>query len=446
MEKKNTMLQGNLWKSIFLFALPLALSSILQQLFNSADVAVVGQFAGSKPLAAVGANGSIINLLINSFVGLSIGTNVVIANFIGQGITKKIKHAVHTSIIVSFLIGVVLLIVGFIFARPMLELISTPENILDMAELYLRIYLFGAPFILLYNFEAAILRSRGETKLPLYTLFVSGVINIVLNLFFVIVLKMSVAGVALATTISNIVSATILFVYLLNDKTETHVSITDLKIDLPILKQICKIGLPAALQGAVFSISNVVIQSAINGFGADAIAGSAAALNFEFFAYYLLAAFGQAAVTFIGQNYGAGQLKRCHQITKVCLIEGIVAIIVLCSGILFFARPLASIFTSDPKVLDIEIIRMYVLLSFEILNVCIEVLSGTMRGYGFSMAPALITVVGVCGVRILWIYTGAKSIGTFTALMFSYPISWAITVVGLFVAYFYYKRKLKAEA
>jgi putative MATE family efflux protein len=445
MNKNTSMLEGKIWNKLLLFALPLAASSILQQLFNSADVAVVGQFAGSNALAAVGANGPIINLLVNSFVGLSVGANAVISAFIGQGKNEDVKKAVHTSMTLSFIIGVFLLLIGVFFAPGMLELISTPDNILNLAITYLRIYFIGVPFIILYNFEAAILRSHGNTKRPLISLFIAGIVNLILNIFFVVVCHMSVEGVAIATVISNVISSLDLFFYLTKSQSNIQVKLKELKLDKDILKKICQIGVPAGLQGAMFSIANLIIQSFVNSFGSNAIAGSAAALNYEYFAYYILSAFGQASVTFVGQNYGAGKLDRCRSILRCALIEGAILTGLFSIICIIFKNPLISIFTTDPQVAEIAKIRLTILLSFELLNMSIEVFSGTMRGYGYSTVPAIITVFGICIVRMLWVFIIVSRYNTYTMLMLCYPISWIVTVLGLLIAYIHLIKKFNQE-
>jgi putative MATE family efflux protein len=445
MNKNTSMLEGKIWNKLLLFALPLAASSILQQLFNSADVAVVGQFAGSNALAAVGANGPIINLLVNSFVGLSVGANAVISAFIGQGKTEDVKKAVHTSMTLSFIIGIFLLLIGVFFAPGMLELISTPDNILNLAITYLRIYFIGVPFIILYNFEAAILRSHGNTKRPLISLFIAGIVNLILNIFFVVVCHMSVEGVAIATVISNVISSLDLFFYLTKSQSNIQVKLKELKLDKDILKKICQIGVPAGLQGAMFSIANLIIQSFVNSFGSNAIAGSAAALNYEYFAYYILSAFGQASVTFVGQNYGANKLDRCRSILRCALIEGAILTGLFSIICIIFKNPLISIFTTDPQVAEIAKIRLTILLSFELLNMSIEVFSGTMRGYGYSTVPAIITVFGICIVRMLWVFVIVSRYNTYTMLMLCYPISWIVTVLGLVIAYIHLIKKFKQE-
>ena len=442
MKQTMKMTEGSLADKIFFFALPLAASSILQQLFNSADVAVVGNFAGSNALGAVGANGSVINLLVNTFVGISIGSNDVIATLIGQNKEKKAKQAVHTSMLFAVILGVILMAFGLLIAPQLLRLMATPSNILSLAVLYLRIYFLGVPFIVLYNFEAAILRSRGETRLPLIALSIAGVINVILNLVFVVGLGMSVDGVAYATVISNIFSSLFLLIYLTHDTTITHFTFKQCHIHKDLLLHILKIGIPSGMQGALFSISNVIIQSQLNQFGSYAIAGSAAALNFEILSYYFFEGFGQAAITFVGQNYGAGKMDRCHQVLKYCWMEASVVTIV--STILFvaFARPLASIFSSDPHVLDYAVRRMYILITFEILNMSIEILSGAMRGFGYAIVPTLVAVFGICVSRIIWVFTIAKMIHSYEVLLYCYPVSWLLTSIASLIAYKYLTRKL----
>ena len=442
MKQTMKMTEGSLADKIFFFALPLAASSILQQLFNSADVAVVGNFAGSNALGAVGANGSVINLLVNTFVGISIGSNVVIATLIGQNKEKKAKQAVHTSMLFAVILGVILMAFGLLIAPQLLRLMATPSNILSLAVLYLRIYFLGVPFIVLYNFEAAILRSRGETRLPLIALSIAGVINVILNLVFVVGLGMSVDGVAYATVISNIFSSLFLLIYLTHDTTITHFAFKQCHIHKDLLLHILKIGIPSGMQGALFSISYVIIQSQLIQFGSYAIAGSAAALNFEILSYYFFEGFGQAAITFVGQNYGAGKMDRCHQVLKYCWMEASVVTIV--STILFvaFARPLASIFSSDPHVLDYAVRRMYILITFEILNMSIEILSGAMRGFGYAIVPTLVAVFGICVSRIIWVFTIAKMIHSYEVLLYCYPVSWLLTSIASLIAYKYLTRKL----
>lgn len=434
-KKQMDMLNGSIWDKLLLFALPLAASSILQQLFNAADVAVVGNFAGGEALAAVGANGSVINLLVNLFVGLSIGTNVVVASFIGQKDDKRTSQAVHTSILLSLISGVVLLVIGILFARPILELMSTPEDIIDLATLYLQIYFAGMPFIMLYNFTSAILRSKGDTKRPLLSLMVSGVINVVLNLFFVIILHMSVEGVAIATVISNIISSLMLIYFLMHETDALKVDFKKLHIHKDILIKIAKIGVPAGLQSTVFSISNVIIQTALNALGSAAVAASAAALNYEYFTYFVISAFSQAAVTFIGQNYAAQKYDRCKQITKWTFLLSSISTLFVSFAFIFLHEFCIGFFTSDPQIANLAYTRMYIVLSFQIVNMVIELLSGFLRGIGYSSIPALVCVLGICGTRIIYIYTIYPSIVSYDHLLIIYPISWIITALTLTIIY-----------
>ena len=417
MKKKKTfdMLNGSIWNKLILFALPLAASSILQQLFNAADVAVVGSFAGSGALAAVGANGPIINLLVNSFVGLSVGANVVIASFIGQNDEKRTSLAAYTSVTMSVIIGIVLLFVGFFFARPILELMSTPEDIINLAEVYLKIYFIGVPFVMLYNFAAAVLRSKGDTQRPLIALFIG-------------------------TVVSNIFSSMMLLYWLMHETDALRIDLKELKINGRILKRIAKIGVPAGLQGMVFSISNVCIQSSLNALGSDAIAASSAALNYEYFAYYILSSFAQAAVTFIGQNYSAKKYDRCKKITLQSFLLGGVTTMVACMLFVIFDHFFISFFTSDISVASLAYTRMKIILPFQFLNMSIEVFSSVMRGVGYSSVPAGICVAGICGVRLAYLYTIYPSIASYDNLLIIYPISWFVTVVALALVYFIHVR------
>lgn len=444
LKKETGMLEGSLWDKILLFALPLAASSILQQLFNAMDVAVVGRFAGSEALAAVGANGPVINLIVGLFVGISVGTNAVIAILIGQGNERDIRKTVHTSILAAVVAGVALAAVGVRFAEPVLRLMSTPEDILELAIDYLQIYFLGMPSILLYNFAAAILRSRGDTRRPLLALTVSGVINVILNLFFVLICHMNVEGVAIATTVSNTVSACFLVYFLWKETGVLHLDFRKLRIDRDILGRIAKTGIPAGLQGVVFSISNVCIQAALNGLGAVPIAATAAALNFEYFAYYLISSFGQAGVTFIGQNRGAGNWSRCIRTVRWCLVLGGITALAVNGVFLGFCRPLTGFFTPDPLVAELAILRMRYILSFELINMVIEVLSGCMRGFGYSMAPALVCMTGICGLRMIWLYTVFPYSRAYTTLLVIYPVSWALTAVLLAITYFVVRKRAQS--
>ena len=431
-KQKNTidMTHGTLWNKLLIFALPLAASSILQQLFNSVDTAVVGRFASSRALAAVGSNSSLIALMINLFIGISLGSNVIISRYIGQKTEEHVKAAIHTAIVVALCSGIFVLVLGQFIARPVLTLMGTPKDVLDLAVLYLRIYFLGMPFIMLYDFSSSILRSIGDSRRPLYALIAAGIINTGLNLILVIVFHLGVSGVAIATVVSNIVSSGILFYILLHEQEPIRVSLSGLSIDWGELKKILIIGVPAGLQGMVFSLANVCIQSMINSFGSNAIAGSAAALNFEFFAYFMVNAFAQTTVTFTSQNYGAGDFQRCKKVYRLC------GIFVL--GRDFFLR----LYTTDPNVLTFAVQRLLIVTTLELLTSTYEISGGAMRGFGHSLTPALITVVGSCVLRLIWINTVCRAVHEFWVVMIIYPISWVLTGTVMITAYLLLRRKL----
>lgn len=341
-KQKTDMLNGSIWDKLIIFALPVAATAMLEQLFNASDIAVVGNFTGelkTAAVAAVGANTPIIGLLVNLFVGISLGANVVIANAIGRGDTQAVQKAVHTSILISVFGGLGIAVVGEIFGKTILSLLNVPSDVFPLALTYLRIYLLGMPVILLYNFEAAIFRSIGDTKVPLTALAVSGVLNVILNLFFVIVLKMNVSGVATATVISNAVSSSILLFRLLRTDKCVKVEFKKLRFDVPCFKRIMKIGLPSGIQSAMFSVSNIVIQGAVNSLGKEVMAASSAAFNVEIFAYYVLNSFSQACTTFVGQNYGAGKVDRCKKTLRLSLLEDAVATAVMMVSAALIYRP-----------------------------------------------------------------------------------------------------------
>ena len=376
------MLHGSLLNKILLFALPLAASSILQQLFNSVDIAVVGKFASSQALAAVGSNSSVISLMINLFVGISVGASVVIANYIGQRNERGIKNAIHTVSVITLASGGLLLVVGLLIARPILEMMDTPDDVIELAVLYLRIYFLGMPFFMIYNFGAAILRSMGDTKRPLYCLIVAGVINTALNLFLVIVLKMSVAGVAIGTVIANMVSAGMIVYILRHEKGPFRLEYKEIGVSRIELRKMLQIGIPAGIQGMVFSIANVFIQAAINLYGSDAIAGSAAALNYEYYCYFVVSAFSQAAVTFISQNYGARQIERCKKIFRQTMLLSVIACGCLNLFFVWQRRFAISIFTSSPDVYQFAAIRMEIVLLTQALACSYEIAGAALRGLG----------------------------------------------------------------
>lgn len=441
-KQKLDMLNGSIWNKIPVFALPIAATGILEQLFNASDLAIVGNFADidrTAAVAAVGANSPIIGLILNLFIGIALGANVVIANAIGRNDKDTVQKAVHTSIVISLIGGVFVAVIGELIAEPLLSALNVPSDVLGLALLYLRIYFIGMPVILLYNFEAAIFRSIGETKMPLIALTFSGVLNVALNLFFVIVLKMSVNGVAIATVISNAVSAAILFTMLIKSDKFIRVDLKNLKFDGKSFKRIMQIGLPAGIQSAVFAVANIVIQGAINSLGTVVIAASSAAFNIEIIAYNVLNSFSQACTTFVGQNFGAGKIDRCKKTLFLCLIEdaiasGLAIFIVLISG-----KFLLSIFNSNAEVIDIGYTRLMIIFIAYIFSMLYEVMSGYLRGFGFSLVPAILTTVGVCVVRIIWINAVFPLNRSFSTIMTAYPISLSTTAVLIFIALMIYR-------
>ncbi len=443
MKKNIDMLNGPMWNRIPAFALTIAATAILGQLFNASDIAVVGNFTGSMKtiaVAAVGANSPLVSLILNLFIGISLGSNVVIASAVGCEDRREASRAVHTSILISIIGGFAVAIIGEIFASPILKALNTPDEVFPLALLYLRIYLIGLPVIFLYNFEAAIFRSVGNTRTPLIALALSGIINIMLNLFFVIVLKMSVEGVAIATVISNAISAAILFVKLLKEEDYIHLDLKELTIDKRILGKIIAIGLPAGIQSGVFSLANIIIQSSINSLGTVVIAASSAALNIEVFVYYIINSFAQACTTFTSQNYGAGQLDRCRRVYRLSLGEDALALFASASIVILFGKQLMTIFNNDPEVIETGYIRLVMIMLSYTCNFIYEVTSGYLRGYGISLVPSILTTVGICGVRMVWLFTVFPKNRTFKTIMEAYPISLFVTAV-LIVSYYLAKRK-----
>ena len=438
--KEIDMLNGSIWNKIPLFALPVAMTAILEQLFNASDIAVVGNFTGKMgtiAVAAVGANSPIISLIVNLFIGIALGTTVVIANAIGRDDRKTVHHTVHTSILMALLGGIVVTIIGELGADSILSMLNVPHDVYGQALLYLRIYLLGMPVILLYNFEAAIFRSVGDTKVPLKTLVISGIINVLLNLFFVIILKMTVNGVAIATVISNLISAIILLNKLIKTDKYIHVELKDLRIYKLSLIKILKIGMPAGIQSAVFALANIIIQAAINSLGTVVIAASSAAFNIEIFAYDILNSFGQACTTFVGQNHGAGKIERCKKTLYLCLIEDAVASAVAIFLIIVSGKFLLSLFNNNPEVIKIGYTRLIMVFIAYTFSMLYEVMSGYLRGFGISLAPA------ICGTRVLWVETVFKSYPTFTTIMCAYPLSLALTAIIIFFTLMYYRPSKK---
>lgn len=433
---------------MLLFSLPLIASGILQQSFNSVDVAVVGRFAGSLALAAVGSNGPVISLLVNMFIGLAVGVNVVIANYIGRNNSRGVGAAVTASAQLALIGGVALFALAMMASRPILEVLNTPADVLDQAVLYLRIYSAGMPFMVIYNFGAAILRSIGDTQRPFYSLVAAGIVNVGLNFLFVAGMGMDVDGVAWATVISNIVNAAIITGILIREQGDIHLDLRAVfgtRPDGSQLRKIAGIGVPAGLQGTVFAFSNVFILSAINTFGSAGAAGSATAINFEVYCYFVLNAFGQTAVAFTSQNYGAGRLDRCRRIFRISLLMAIVSTVALNVLLAWGRYGAIAIFTDDAEVARFAAERMLSVLLFQGIACYYEIAGASMRGLGFSMTPALITIFGTCVLRLVWVWCFPSSGGSFIRLMMIYPLSWALTDVAMAVAYTRIIRKLNLD-
>ena len=442
------MLHGPLLKKLLLFTLPIALSSMLQQLFNAADTAVVGYFKNADALSAVGTNTEIIALIVTLSSGLSIGANILVANLIGKNRKSEIASAIKTSVVLSVIIGVIGLIFGQFIAKPLLQLIHAPENILQDAVLYLRIYMLGYPFLLLYDFCSAILRARGDSRYPFFALVVSGIANVGLNLFFVVVFRMGVAGVAVATGISNILSA---FTVLQRLAKEIRSNQTKSKprFLLQNVQKILKTSIPSAIQGAVFCFANIFVQATINSFGKTAIAGSTVAMNFEYFTYYIITAFGQTATTFISQNYAASRKERCKKIFWLCVLLSTVCSFVPIFIIVLFRNSFSALFTPDKTVIEYASVRILCILLFEPLCSLYEIPSGALRGSGHALCPAAGSILGTCVFRIVWILTVFRTNPTLPVLYYAFPLSWLATILlvnsGFLFTYRTEKRKYKSN-
>lgn len=439
------MLHGNILASMIVFALPLLASGVLQQSFNSIDVAVVGRWCSKQSLAAVGSNGMIISLIINLFIGISIGSNVVISNYIGRGDMNAVRRASRTAMAVAVVSGIALMIIGPAVARPLLEFMDTPSDVIDLSTEYLTIFFLGMPFMMVYNFGSAILRSKGDTQRPFYALVAGGLVNVALNLVFVLIFDMDVAGVAIATVIANAVNAAVIVWYLLREPDPYKLRIRDLRFDRGELMREMRIGVPAGLQGMLFSVSNVFVQSAINRLGSDAVAGSAAALNYEMYCYFIIVAVNQAVVAFTAQNYGAGDARRCRRVFLTGMLMAVVGSGVANLGIAAFADAFVGVFTTSPEVLEYGRLRIVHVLAFQFIACSYEVSGASMRGLGYSMTPTVITVVGSCLLRVVWIHIMFYIGYDYVELMHLYPISWTVTGVLALIAYRVITRKAYAH-
>ena len=423
------MVQGPLLPKLILFSVPVVLSGVLQLLFNAADVIVVGRFTGKEALAAVGSTSSLINLLINLFLGISVGANVLVGQYIGAKDRENCQKTVHTGIMFAFFVGFFVGIFGFLAAGTLLTMMATPANVLPLSTTYMQIYFIGLPALLVYDFGAALLRAVGDTRRPLYFLVISGIINVVLNLYFVIVWEMGVAGVALATIISEGVSAVLILLCLSRQEGMIRLSRKYLHFSLDKGIRMVKLGVPAGVQGMLFSISNVLIQSSVNGFGATVMAGNTASLNIENFVYISMNGIYQTALSFTSQNMGAGQYKRIDKILLECL--GIVSLIgiVLGVGAYVFGNSLLHIYSTDPQVIKIGLLRLSIICTPYFLCGIMDVLVGCLRGMGYSLMPMIVSLIGVCLFRVIWIFTIFQIHRELFVLYISYPISWIMTIV-----------------
>lgn len=427
------------------FAVPLMLSSILQLLFNAADVVVVGKFAGDDALAAVGCTGSLINLLINLFMGLSVGANVMVARHFGAKRESELKKSVHTSMLLSVLGGLLLTGVGVFFTEGILELMETPAEVLPLAALYLRIYFMGMVPNMIYNFGSAILRAIGDTKRPMYFLALAGVVNVCLNLIFVIVLSWGVAGVAVATVISQTISAVLVVICLLRERGAIRLNLKELRIDKKELLAILRIGIPAGLQGCIFSLSNVVIQKSVNGFGKVTVSGNSAASNLEGFVYVSMNAFHQATLSFMSQNYGAGRYDRLKKIAVAGILCVTATGLTLGNLEYFFGRTLLNIYTSSENVIDAGVVRLSIICTTYFLCGMMDVMVGALRGLGYSFVPMIVSLCGVCGIRLVWLFTvfEMEEYHLVETVYVSYPISWLATFLIHLGSYIVISRKMK---
>ena len=434
------MCSGPLIPKILQFSIPLMLSGILQLLFNAADIIVVGQFTGSQAMAAVGSTGSLNNLIINIFIGLSIGSSVLMARYYGAKEERNIHELVHTSVLLSLLSGSVLIVLGLILARPLLTLMGTPYDVIDQAVLYMRIVFLGMPALMTYDFGAGILRAIGDTRRPLAYLFIAGVINVFLNLFFVIVFGMGVAGVAIATIISQYTSAALVIRCMMRSSSAYKLSLKKLRIYRSKLLQILRIGLPAGVQGAVFSISNVLIQASINSFGSIAVAGNTAASNIEGFVYTSMNAIYQASTSFTSQNVGARKTERIVPVLFSCLMIVTAVGVILGGAATLFGRQLLGIYSSDPEVIQYGLGRLHVVCLTYFLCGLMDTACGSIRGLGYSIAPTIVSLTGACGLRIVWIYTFFRMDHTLFSLYLSYPVSWLVTFLTHMICFAFFYR------
>ena len=435
------MLHGPLAGKILAFAVPLIASGILQQSFNAVDVAIIGRYSTANAIAAVGSNGPIISILVNLFLGIAVGANVVIANYLGQRNHDCVRRSISTVMMVAVASGLLLLLLGVTLARPILEAMNAPAEVIDLATEYLRIFFCGMPFMMIYNFGSAIMRSVGDTRRPFYALLVATVVNLVLDLLFVAAFDMGVAGVAWATVIANAVNAAVMLIFLVRMPDPVALDFHNRHFSRSIFRKILVIGLPAGLQGMIFSISNIFIQSSINSYGAAAIAGSSAALTFEAYCYFIIVSFSASAIAFVGQNYGAGLYDRCRRVWGICLLYAFLFCGITNALIVIFGDQCIGIITTDPAVMVYAKERLHIVLMCQAIAASYEVSGSYMRGLGYSMTPMVLTIFGTCVLRLGWVYIYRDIDPSFMSLLAIYPISWVITGIAVVAAAFRVQRK-----
>ena len=447
-EKKNKksyeidMCNGPLFGKMLIFTLPLMLSGILQLLFNAADVIVVGRFAGNEALAAVGSTGALTNLLVNLFIGLSVGANVLVARYYGAKAQDEVSQTVHTSVMISLLGGVFLAIIGIALARPLLLLMDTPENVIEHSVLYMRIYFLGMPVMLLFNFGSAILRAIGDTRRPLFYLTIAGIVNVCLNLWFVIGFHMGVAGVALATILAQCVSTALILRCLLQSDGCFRLQLSRLQINWDKFGKIAAIGLPAGIQGSLFSISNVLIQSSVNSFGAIAMAGNTAGANVEGFVYTAMNSVHQTAVSFTSQNLGGRRFERINKILVECIFFVTAIGLVMGNGAVLFGERILGLYSSDQEVIAYGLQRMAVICTTYFLCGIMDVMVGSIRGLGYALMPMIVSLMGACVFRVVWICTVFQWNRTLHTLYLSYPVSWTLTALVHVVCFIIARKRL----
>lgn len=431
------MTEGPIFSKLLKFSIPLIFSSLLQLLFNAADIVVVGRFSGDNALAAVGSTGSLINLLVNLFQGLSIGTNVVAAHYFGANRKSELKETVHTAMLLSIYSGIIMTAVGVTFAVPILKLMQAPHEVLTLASVYLKIYFAGITATMIYNFGSALLRAVGDTQRPLYILFLAGIINVILNLIFVIIFHLDVAGVAWATVISQTISAILVVIILLKENEEYSLEIKNIKINMHIFTKIVKVGIPAGFQGIMFSFSNVIIQSFVNSFGSVLIAGNSAACNLEGFIYTSMNGFSQGALTFCSQNMGARKIDRIKKIVWISQLSIIVLGATMSGLFLLFGHQLLGIYTKSPEVIEAGLLRCKVIFTTYYLCGIMDSMANSIRGMGHSLMPVIVTIFGACIFRLIWLFTFFQIPAFHTPLVIflSYPLSWTITYIAHLICY-----------